>query len=77
MQGKNILYVLNACDKTELVNGFRYIKEMPLQYQNFKVCETYNLLTSNCIKAYSIESYAFTLAICETSEKMISEMCHV
>ena len=45
---------------------------MLLQYQNFKMCETYKLLTSNSIKPYSIESYAFTLAICETSEEMIS-----
>ena len=49
------------CDKTILVNGFRYINEMLLQYQNFKMCETYNLLTSNCINVYSIKRYAFTM----------------
>ena len=48
---------------------------MLLQYQNFKMCETYKLLTSNCIKAYSIESYAFTVAICETSEKNDFSRC--
>ena len=29
-------YILNLKDKAQLQNGFRYIKELLLQYQNFK-----------------------------------------
>ena len=54
-------YVLNVSDKTELVNGFRYIKELLLQYHNFKMFETYNLLTNNGIEVYSVKSDAFTI----------------
>ena len=54
-------YVLNVSDKTELVNGFRYIKELLLQYHNFKMFETYNVLTNNGIEVYSVKSDAFTI----------------
>ena len=35
-------YVLNTTDRKTLVNGFRYIKELLLQYHNFAMYEAYN-----------------------------------
>ena len=37
-------YVLNTTDRKTLVNGFRYIKELLLQYHNFAMYEAYNKL---------------------------------
>ena len=54
-------YILNATDRTKLMNGFRYIKEMLLQYHNFSMYEAYNKLSENNIKVYSVKSDAFTI----------------
>ena len=55
------LYILNVTDKTKLLNGFRFIKEMLLQYHNFSMYEAYNKLVENNIKVYSVKSDAFTI----------------
>ena len=54
-------YILNVTDKTKLMNGFRYIKEMLPQYHNFSMYEAYKQLLENNIKVYSIKSDAFTI----------------
>ena len=35
-------YTLNVDNKTKLMNGFRFIKELLLQYHNFAMYEAYN-----------------------------------
>ena len=54
-------YVLNVSDKKVLSNGFTYIKELLLQYHNFKMYETYKTLTDNNIKVYSVKTDSFTI----------------
>ena len=40
----NTYYILNTTNRSKLVNRFRYIKEMLLQYHNFSMYEAYNTL---------------------------------
>ena len=54
-------YVLNVSDKKVLSNGFTYIKELLLQYHNFKMYETYKTLTDSNIKVYSVKTDSFTI----------------
>ena len=54
-------YVLNTTDRKTLVNGFRYIKELLLQYHNFAMYEAYNKLIAKGIKVYGVKSDAFTM----------------
>ena len=54
-------YVLNVSDKKVLTNGFMYIKELLLQYHNFKMYETYKTLTDNNIKVYSVKTDSITI----------------
>lgn len=65
LQGKEkkgeTCYILNVTDRTKLMNGFRFVKEMLLQYHNFSMYEAYNKLIENNIKVYSVKSDAFTI----------------
>ena len=54
-------YILNVTDRTKLMNGFRFIKELLLQYHNFSMYEAYNKLIENNVKVYSVKSDAFTI----------------
>ena len=54
-------YVLNTTDRKTLVNGFRYIKELLLQYHNFAMYEAYTKLEEKGVKVYSVKSDAFTI----------------
>eukprot|EP00438_Fugacium_kawagutii_P023181 Skav227407 [mRNA] locus=scaffold5580:24324:27602:- [translate_table: standard] len=54
-------YVLNIKDTSELVNGFRYIKELLLQNHNFTMYEAYDKLYKNDIKVYSVKTDAFVI----------------
>lgn len=54
-------YVLNIKDKAELVNGFRYIKELLLQKHNFKMFEARRKLRENDIMVYSVKTDAFVI----------------
>ena len=54
-------YILNTTDRKKLVNGFRPMKEMLLQFHNFKMYETYKKLVENGIKVYSVKSDAFCI----------------
>ena len=54
-------YVFSVSEKRTLINGFVYIKELLLQYHNFKMYNAYNLLTENNVKVYSIKTDAMTI----------------
>ena len=54
-------YVLNTTDRKTLVNGFRYIKELLLQYHNYAMYEAYTKLEAKGVKVYSVKSDAFTI----------------
>ena len=54
-------YILNTTDRQTLVNGYRYIKEMLLQYHNYAMYEAYNKLIAKGIKVYGVKSDAFTI----------------
>ena len=47
--------------RTTLNNGFIYIKELLLQDHNFKLCQDYNKLRKNSIKAVSVKTDAFVI----------------
>jgi len=65
-------YVLNLKDKAQLQNGFRYIKELLLQYHNFKMYQDYSKLRSNGLNVYSVKTDAFVIKRCdEERTKMI------
>jgi hypothetical protein len=54
-------YILNVSDKSNLKNGFRYIKELLLQIHNFKMFTDYNILKDNNINVFTVKSDAFTI----------------
>ena len=53
-------YILNTTDRKTLVNGYRYIKEMLLQY-NYAMYEAYTKLEEKGVKVYSVKSDAFSI----------------
>ena len=54
-------YILNTTDRQTLVNGYRYIKQLLLDYHNFAMYEAYNKLIAKGIKVYSVKSDSFTI----------------
>ena len=54
-------FVLNTTDCQKLVNGFRYIKELLLQYHNYAMYEAYTKLEAKGVEVYSVKSDAFTI----------------
>ena len=54
-------FVLNTTVRQKLVNGFRYIKELLLQYHNYAMYEAYTKLEAKGVKVYSVKSDAFTI----------------
>ena len=58
-QGK--YYVLNVADHAVLKNGYRYIKELLLQYHNYRIYKDYNTLRENDIEVFSVKTDAFTI----------------
>ena len=54
-------YILNTTDRQTLVNGYRYIKEMLLQYHNYAMYEAYTKLEEKGVKVYGVKSDAFTI----------------
>ena len=54
-------YVLSVSEKKTLINGFMYIKELLLQYHNFKMYEAYKTLSDNDIKVYSVKTDCLTI----------------
>ena len=60
-QNDNLYYILNVVDRCELSNGFHFIKEMLLQYHNFKMQCAYQKLTENNVKVLSVKCDAFVV----------------
>ena len=54
-------YILNTTDRKTLVNGYRYIKQLLLDYHNFAMYEAYNKLIAKGVKVYSVKSDSFTI----------------
>jgi hypothetical protein len=54
-------YILNISDKAQLKNGFRYFKELLLQFHNFKMFTDHSVLKNNGIKIFSVKSDALTI----------------
>ena len=59
-EGENY-YILNLKDKAQLQNGFRYIKELLLQYHNFKMYQDYYKLRNNGVRVYSVKIDTFVI----------------
>ena len=60
-QDEKKYYILNVSDKAHMRNGFRYIKELLLQYHNFKMYSDHMTLKSNGIDVFTVKSDAFTI----------------
>jgi hypothetical protein len=56
-----IYHVLTSNKQTKLMNGFRYIHELLLQYHNQKIYIDAKISTDNNSKMYSVKSDAFTI----------------
>ena len=54
-------YILNLKDTSRLRNGFRYVKELLLQYHNFRMYQDYSKLYQNGINVFSVKTNAFTI----------------
>ena len=54
-------YVLNVADHAVLKNGYRYIKELLIQYRNYRIYKDYNTLRENDIEVFSVKTDAFTI----------------
>ena len=57
----NNYYILTIKDKTELTNGFRYIKELLLQIHNFRRYQDYYKLVEAGIHVNYVKTDAFLL----------------
>ena len=60
-KNKGKYYVLNVEDRAVLKNGYRYIKELLLQYHNYRIYKDYNTLRENDIDVFSVKTDAFTI----------------
>ena len=60
-KNKGKYYVLNVEDRAVLKNGYRYIKELLLQYHNYRIYKDYNTLRENNIEVFSVKTDAFTI----------------
>ena len=55
------IYILNMEAKASLHNGFRYIKEMLVQYHNFNLNKAYEKMIEKDIKVFTVKTDAFTV----------------
>ena len=53
-------YILNLKDTSRLRNGFRYVKDLLLQYHNFRMYQDYSKLYQNGVNVFSVKTDAFT-----------------
>ena len=60
-KNKGNYYVLNVADHAVSKNGYRYIKELLLQYHNYRIYKDYNTLRGNDIEVFSVKTDAFTI----------------
>ena len=54
-------YTLNLKDTSRLRNGFRYVKELLLQYHNFRMYQDYSKLYQTGINVFSVKTDAFVI----------------
>ena len=55
-------YIVSVSDERELMNGFRFIKELLLQNHNFSMYDAYEKLKENNINVYAVKTDAFHVA---------------
>ena len=55
------LYILNISVQKDLTNGFRYIKELLLNFHNFKMYSDYQKLINASIDVFSVKTDSFTI----------------
>ncbi|MFM7984443.1 MAG: hypothetical protein ACKPKO_34470, partial [Candidatus Fonsibacter sp.] len=55
------LFIRNLYVEASLKNGFRYIKELLMQYHNFHLNISYKLLTDDGVDVYTVNTDAFTI----------------
>jgi hypothetical protein len=55
------LYILNISVQKDLTNGFRYIKELLLNFHNFKMYSDYQKLINAGIDVFSVKTDSFTI----------------
>ena len=60
-KNKGKYYVLNVADHAVLKKGYRHIKELLLQYHNYRIYKDYNTLRENDIEVFSVKTDAFTI----------------
>lgn len=58
-------YILVIKHECQMVDGFRYIKELIMQMHNNKMMSAYDILTSNDIEIYSVKTDCFTIKSCD------------
>ena len=58
---KESYYILTLKDRALLKNGFRYIKQLLLDYHNFKMYEDYHKLRKALVSVYSVKNDAFVI----------------
>ena len=64
----NKYYILNITDRTDLENGYRYIKELLLQIHNYKMYSDYNKSMNANITVCSVKTDAFTIRKCDLKQ---------
>ena len=57
-------YVLNISDTKTLMNGYKYVKELILQHDNFDMNEAYETLMRDNVMVYSVKTDAFVIDKC-------------
>ena len=55
-------YIVSVSDQRQLMNGFRYIKELLLQNHNFHMYDAYEKLKEANINVYAVKTDAFHIA---------------
>eukprot|EP00438_Fugacium_kawagutii_P004546 Skav222288 [mRNA] locus=scaffold807:301469:304798:- [translate_table: standard] len=55
-------YIVNVSGERQLMNGFRYIKELILQNHNFSMFDAYSKLKQSNINVYAVKTDAFHIA---------------
>ena len=58
---KENYFILTLKDRAQLKNGFRFIKELLLNYHNFKMYEDYVDLKKALVSVYSVKNDAFVI----------------
>ncbi|MFM7979748.1 MAG: hypothetical protein ACKPKO_10570, partial [Candidatus Fonsibacter sp.] len=68
------LFILNSYAEASMTNGFRYIKELLMQYHKFYLNNSHKLLTDSGVDVYTVKTDAFTIrqSQLETAQGLLS-----